>query len=51
MDQGTVVVKGFIILACSQFTLEFCFGGHSMIDMTGVFKVVPRVGPPGVFFR
>ncbi|KAI8069292.1 PPPDE putative peptidase domain-containing protein [Gongronella butleri] len=30
---------------------EYCFGGHEFKDITGVFAVEAKVGPPGLLFK
>ncbi|KAI8340297.1 PPPDE putative peptidase domain-containing protein [Chlamydoabsidia padenii] len=30
---------------------EYCFGGHEYKNVTGVFAVEPKVGPPGLLFK
>lgn len=30
---------------------EYCFGGHEYENLTGVFAVEPKIGPPGVIFK
>ncbi|KAJ8657554.1 hypothetical protein O0I10_006856 [Lichtheimia ornata] len=30
---------------------EYCFGGHEYENLTGVFAVEPKIGPPGVLFK
>ncbi|KAI7848469.1 PPPDE putative peptidase domain-containing protein [Circinella umbellata] len=30
---------------------EYCFGGHEYDNLTGVFAVEPKIGPPGVIFK
>ncbi|KAI9143348.1 PPPDE putative peptidase domain-containing protein [Paraphysoderma sedebokerense] len=33
------------------FNAEFCFGGHDIDGLTGVFQVPPKTGVPGLIFR
>ncbi|KAI8137350.1 PPPDE putative peptidase domain-containing protein [Fennellomyces sp. T-0311] len=30
---------------------EYCFGGHEYENLTGVFAVEPKIGPPGVLYK
>lgn len=48
---SNLVFKGIFHSGVEVAGREYCFGGHEYENLTGVFAVEPKIGPPGVLFK